>query len=252
MRGGLKAREARLAFWMLLPTFSIVIAIVILPVIANFWIAFKPIQLGDLRPPKPAVRESVRAQPKAAGEVLEVRYRIQNRTDNPITWARFTDELAPGLRPVELPDACHVAGALLTCELPGGLAPKKTVNLEVRFVAGSDYFAAGAPYPRDSRPRVESRAPNPILSKPFTVQNFASVLTDPDFWPMLKVTLAYTVFGTVLSILLGLFAAQLLSPPFAGRQVLRGLFLFPYVAPVIAVAFTWVFLLDPFAGTINA
>ena len=252
MRGGLKAREARLAFWMLLPTFSIVIAIVILPVVANFWIAFKPIQLGDLRPPKPAVRESVRAQPKAAGEVLEVRYRVQNRTDNPITWVRIEDALAPGLTPAELPEACRVHDAKIVCELPEGLEPKQTVNLTLRFTAGPAYFAAGAPYPRDTRPVVESKAPNPILARPFTLDNFRAVLTDPDFWPMLKVTLAYTVFGTVLSILLGLFAAQLLSPPFAGRQVLRGLFLFPYVAPVIAVAFTWVFLLDPFAGTINA
>ena len=34
--------------------------------------------------------------------------------------------------------------------------------------------------------------------------------------------------------------------------ILRGLFLFPYVAPVIAVAFTWVTLLDPFSGSFNA
>ena len=50
---------------------------------------------------------------------------------------------------------------------------------------------------------------------------------------------------------LGLFAAQLLNQHFAGRGFLRGLFLFPYVSPVIAVAFTWVLLLDPFSGTLN-
>jgi len=51
---------------------------------------------------------------------------------------------------------------------------------------------------------------------------------------------------------LGLFAAQILNKPFKGRSIIRGLFLFPYVAPVIAVAFTWVILLDPFNGTFNA
>ncbi len=252
MRRSLKARESRLAFWMLLPTFSIVIAIVILPVIANFWIAFKPIQLGDLRPPRPAVRELVRVRPKQPGDTLVVSYRVQNRTDNPITWARFSDALAVGLQPLQLPPECRTAGRQIVCELPQGLGPKRTIKLELRFRADPAYFAAGAPYPRDTRPQVESRAPNPILARPFTWQNFKEVLTDRDFWPMLGVTLSYTIFGTLLSILLGLFAAQLLSPPFAGRQLLRGLFLFPYVAPVIAVAFTWVFLLDPFAGTINA
>ena len=31
-----------------------------------------------------------------------------------------------------------------------------------------------------------------------------------------------------------------------------GLYLFPYVAPVIAVAFSWVTLFDPFSGSVNA
>ena len=34
--------------------------------------------------------------------------------------------------------------------------------------------------------------------------------------------------------------------------MLRGLYLFPYVAPVIAVAFAWIILFDPFSGSANA
>ena len=53
--------------------------------------------------------------------------------------------------------------------------------------------------------------------------------------------------------LVGLFAALLLNKdPFKGQGILRGLYLFPYVAPVIAVAFTWVTLFDPFSGSANA
>ncbi|MEM7721514.1 MAG: sugar ABC transporter permease, partial [Pseudomonadota bacterium] len=52
--------------------------------------------------------------------------------------------------------------------------------------------------------------------------------------------------------ILGLFAAMLLNKEFRGQGVLRGLFLFPYVAPIIAVAFTWVILFDPFSGSVNA
>ena len=40
-RKTLAAREAQLAYWMLLPTFLIVFAIVLFPVLANFWISFK-------------------------------------------------------------------------------------------------------------------------------------------------------------------------------------------------------------------
>jgi multiple sugar transport system permease protein len=68
----------------------------------------------------------------------------------------------------------------------------------------------------------------------------------------MRVTVYYTIFATLGAIILGLFAAQILNTAFTGRTVLRGLFLFPYVAPVIAVAFTWVLLLDPFSGALNA
>lgn len=41
-------REARLAYSLVLPTFIIVILIVILPVLWNLWLSFKPVRLGDL------------------------------------------------------------------------------------------------------------------------------------------------------------------------------------------------------------
>jgi multiple sugar transport system permease protein len=65
-------------------------------------------------------------------------------------------------------------------------------------------------------------------------------------------TLFYTVVGTFGALIVGLFAALLLNKSFRGQGMLRGLYLFPYVAPVIAVAFTWVILLDPFSGSVNA
>jgi len=60
------------------------------------------------------------------------------------------------------------------------------------------------------------------------------------------------VFGTIGALVFGLFAAQLLNKSFHGKGFMRGLFLFPYVAPVIAVALTWVNLFDPSSGSINA
>ena len=58
-------------------------------------------------------------------------------------------------------------------------------------------------------------------------------------------------FGTAGALLFGLIAAQIMLKTFPGRSVLRGLLLFPYVAPVIAVAFFWVVLFDPFSGVVN-
>jgi multiple sugar transport system permease protein len=58
-------------------------------------------------------------------------------------------------------------------------------------------------------------------------------------------TIIYALVATVLTLLLGLIAALLLNRPFTGRGIVRGIFLFPYVAPVISVAFVWRWLLDP-------
>ncbi|MBW1869230.1 MAG: sugar ABC transporter permease, partial [Deltaproteobacteria bacterium] len=42
-------RESRLAFWMLAPTFAVVLAFVVFPVLWNLWISLKPVSLADLR-----------------------------------------------------------------------------------------------------------------------------------------------------------------------------------------------------------
>ncbi len=138
----LPEREARLAFWMLAPTFTIVFAIVIFPVIWNLWLSLKPVSLGDLR---------------------------------------------------------------------------------------------GAP----------------LFKLNLTLGNFFKVFRDPDFVRTLSTTVIYAVLGSVLSILLGLMAAMLVQEEFPGRSLVRGLLISPYIAPVVAVTFTWSFILDPQLGVLN-
>ena len=104
----------------------------------------------------------------------------------------------------------------------------------------------------DSPVQMTGSAPNVLTSLRFTGANFARVFDGAEFWSVLGVTVFYTVFGTIGALVVGLFAALLLDKSFRGQGVLRGIYLFPYVAPVIAVAFTWVLLLDPFSGSVNA
>jgi multiple sugar transport system permease protein len=84
-----------------------------------------------------------------------------------------------------------------------------------------------------------------------TSTNFAKVFSDPDFLPVLWTTLIYTVLGSALSVFIGLGAALLVHGDFKGRKVLRGLLISPYIAPIVAVTFTWSFILDPQLGVIN-
>jgi multiple sugar transport system permease protein len=73
----------------------------------------------------------------------------------------------------------------------------------------------------------------------FTLQNFERVIGARNFWPVLGVTIAYTLGGTTLSILLGLGAALIARHEFRGRGLFRGVLLVPYIAPIVAMAFLW-------------
>jgi multiple sugar transport system permease protein len=84
-----------------------------------------------------------------------------------------------------------------------------------------------------------------------SLKNFELVLSDNEFWPVLRTTFVYTIGGSVLSILMGLWAALTLQSAFRGRSIVRGLVLFPYVVPVIAAAFVWQVMLNPNFGIVN-
>ncbi|GAI68442.1 unnamed protein product [marine sediment metagenome] len=71
------------------------------------------------------------------------------------------------------------------------------------------------------------------------------------FKDALKATIIYSFLGSILSIALGLAASLLLNRKFKGRGLVRAIFLFSYVAPVVSVAFIWKWLLNPVNGVIS-
>jgi len=78
-----------------------------------------------------------------------------------------------------------------------------------------------------------------------TVTNFITVFLHHDLWPALRATLLYSTGGTLLTLLMGLGAAMMVHKRFRGSGLLRGAFLIPYIAPIVAVAFAWRFILNP-------
>ncbi|MBC7223678.1 MAG: sugar ABC transporter permease [Anaerolineae bacterium] len=58
-------------------------------------------------------------------------------------------------------------------------------------------------------------------------------------------SIVYSIVSTILTLIVGLVAALLLNRPFRGRGLSRAVFLFPYVAPIVSVAFVWRWILDP-------
>ncbi|WP_424927633.1 carbohydrate ABC transporter permease [Amaricoccus tamworthensis] len=250
--GPLMRREARLAWGLLSPTIFSVSLVVILPLLAIFWISFKPITLSDLRAPAPIVREDLRGNPEVAGDEATLRYRLRNSSqDGEIRDVAFVDEIAEGLTLTgEVDDRCVLDGRMLTCTF-GDWEPGYRETLAIPVTVDQAYLDADIS-PSDRPAEVTGRATNPLTSFNFTFENFAAIFDGSEFWGVLGVTIFYTVFGTIGALVVGLFAALLLDKSFRGQGILRGLYLFPYVAPVIAVAFTWVMLFDPFSGSANA
>jgi len=249
--GPLARREARLAWGLLLPTILSVSLVVILPLLSIFWISFKPVGLADLRAAAPVVRENLRGRPAAPGDAAQIEYRVRNSSPKAmITGVTFSDTLPAGMTILELDQRCTLDGAQLRCDfgdIEGGFRDR----LRMDVALSQAFFDAGID-PDETEPETTGKSDNILTNTTFTLENFARVFDGSQFWGVLWVTLFYTVVGTVGALVVGLFAAMLLNKSFRGQGLLRGLYLFPYVSPVIAVAFTWVTLFDPFSGSANA
>jgi len=94
---------------------------------------------------------------------------------------------------------------------------------------------------------------NDVFHAPFVGwENYQKVFDDFAFkfqgmqsWGAAVTSVVYSFAGTTLTLLVGLVAALLLNRPFRGRGLTRAIFLFPYVAPVVSIAFVWRWILDP-------
>src|SRR5690606_2896370 len=166
-RKTLAAREAQLAYWLLAPTFTIILLIVLVPVLLNVWLSFKSITLADLRAPSPVVNERVLEAPEAPGEeaVLRLTMRNGSRTTE-LRAVRFDKTVPNGLTLVDADPRCSQDGTTVACDF-GTWEAGYRETLELRFAADAAYFDAGAPDLRQPEATIVGRAQNPLLSLRF-------------------------------------------------------------------------------------
>lgn len=94
---------------------------------------------------------------------------------------------------------------------------------------------------------------NNVFNAPFVGWgNYRAVFNDfafkwqgIDSWGAAVTSIVYTFTATILTLVTGLIASLILNRPFRGRGIARAVFLFPYVAPIVSVAYVWRWLLDP-------
>lgn len=83
------------------------------------------------------------------------------------------------------------------------------------------------------------------------LDNWRSVLTDPDFANSLLVTCAFIAIVVPVQILLGLAAATLLTRGLPGTGLFRALYVIPWICSPLAVAVLWRWILAPTDGAVS-
>ena len=81
--------------------------------------------------------------------------------------------------------------------------------------------------------------------------NYQDVLGQDLFWQSLLRSAIWVIFGLIGQLALGLGISLLIHQELRGRNIARGLVLFPYLVPAIVIALTWRFILDPTLGVFN-
>lgn len=83
------------------------------------------------------------------------------------------------------------------------------------------------------------------------IQNYLRLFADSKFQNAYWNTLVYTLGYVPLTLVLSLLLAIVLNAKIRGRNFLRTLLFFPYVAPIVAVASVWNMLFNPSMGPVN-
>ena len=242
--------EKRTAYILNLPAVFLVFAIVLFPIFANIWISFKEVELKDIRIPEPRAKKLVKSISNETSKI-KVIYKLRNSSlIQEIRDVKFQDKYPKNFQPLDLDDRCTFKSSKLRCNF-GNWEAKYRENFQVIFQHIKDEEINKKKI-KKIKPKLTGKSDNILLTAEFTLKNFKKVFLNKEFTDLLLTTFYYTFFGTVGAIVFGILTAQMVNQKFFGRSFMRSVLLFPYVAPVVALAYTWELLLDPNSGTLNS
>ncbi len=242
--------EKRTAYTLLLPAVCLVFAIVLFPIFANIWISFKEVELKDIRIPEPRAKKIVKKIQDNNSQLIII-YKLRNSSlIQDIRKVKFSDKFPKNVAPINLDKRCEFKSQKIKCSFGKWEAGyRENFEILIKEINNNDIDKKKI---KSYKPNLSGKSDNILLTTDFTLKNFKKVLFNNDFFELLMTTFYFTFFGTFGAILLGIFAAQLVNQKFYGRSFMRSILLFPYVGPVVALAYTWTLLLDPNSGTLNS
>ncbi|MFZ4452850.1 carbohydrate ABC transporter permease [Salibacterium aidingense] len=83
------------------------------------------------------------------------------------------------------------------------------------------------------------------------LDNYISVLQNPNFIPALWNTIGWTVLSVTGEYVLGITSALALNQKIKGRAIFRGIIIIPWVVPIVIAGMTWTWMLTPDYGVLN-
>ncbi|HET7031954.1 MAG TPA: sugar ABC transporter permease [Casimicrobiaceae bacterium] len=83
------------------------------------------------------------------------------------------------------------------------------------------------------------------------LDNYAAILSSPEFWSALWITIQFTLLVVTSVTVLGVLIALLLNQRFPGRGILRTLILLPWAIPPVVNGLMWQWIYDSKIGALN-
>jgi len=83
------------------------------------------------------------------------------------------------------------------------------------------------------------------------LKNYVYVLGWPEFGQMVIRTVSFTLAAVFLKTVVGLIIASALNQEFRGRNLLRGVFMLPWILPTYIIVLVWRYIFDGQTGVLN-
>ncbi len=98
---------------------------------------------------------------------------------------------------------------------------------------------------------TDTRLTRPTEGAYIGLQNYVTLLNDPQFYTTLRVTIVYTLATVLLGVTLGVISALAIDRPFRGRSLVRAILLFGWAVPNVAAVLIWLWMFNGPSGVLN-
>ncbi len=83
------------------------------------------------------------------------------------------------------------------------------------------------------------------------LDNYKSVLTEPEFLQILINTFVYAISTTIFAVIIPLLIASILNTKIRGSELYKTIYFLPFITPAVVIAIVWSWIFDPNIGAVN-